>query len=529
MDNDRWLSAGLRRHSFRVVEGRDSATAKISLDGIVTSWTRSAARLFGRSFDAAIGLNIATMLTDVEWRVTTGASDQAELSARLLGAPNSTAKSLAIGVDAVRDDAQTLIGLRLHFRELPRDRAKSNAHVTAQRVAEIAHDMNILLALAQCHAEFLSTTTLTPPQRHELELAQRATTRVGHLARRLLDNDSRNQPRRLLCDVNEVVQNMHLLFARTLGDGVELRARLSASVASIYGAPESLERIISNLIVNARDALVESGTITVTVEHERIGPDHSLYGKLRGGRYIKLSVADTGAGITEEHLPHVFEYGLTTKRADKSADLGLSIVRDAVNELSGDIQVETEFGKGSVFVIHLPDAHDPIHPNFAVGLRPEPALAPEFRSAVCGAFGRVRAAARTRPVVLVVDDDAALRDSLMRVLAELEVDALGARSAREALRVLEQRPVDVLVSEQFVDGVDATPLLEEVRHRFPDTARALLSAHHSPDLLAAAVNRARVSKILRKNMHPLTIREEIASLALEVVRKRETSFGPPTR
>lgn len=528
LDSERWAPSALRPRSFRAVYRSDSATAKISLDGSVISWTRAAARLFGRSFEAAIGLNIASLLTDIEWGSRSRASDQAELTARFRSAPNSTAKSLAIGVEAVRDNGQKLLGLRLQFRELSQEHGKANERVNAHRVAEIAHDMNNLLVLAQCHAEFLATTPLTPAQRHELKLAQRATERVGRLARQLLEDREPDRARRVVCDVNEIVQDMYLLFEGSLGEGVELRIQSGASEASIYGSPESLERIISNLIVNARDALRGCGTITVTVAHESIGPSHALFGQLRGGQYITLSVADTGSGIASEHLPQIFEHAFTTKAAGKGAGVGLSIVKDAVHALAGDVSVETQLGKGSTFVIRLPDASDPVHGNVAVGLRHEPTSSPELRSAVCRAFGRVQAAARIRPVVLVVDDDAALRDSFMRVLAELEVDAVGAGSTREALRILEQRRVDVLVSEQFVDGADATPLLEETRRRFPETTRALLSAHHSPDLLTAAVNRAQVSKILRKNMHPITIREEIASLALEVVRKREASLKYPT-
>jgi len=498
------------------------AVAAISVDGVITSWTRGAARLFGRSFESVLGLDISVVLTGVEWQPSGGseqaASDQWELSACFRTAPNSPARAVIIRIEPLRDRAQTLIGFRLHFREPPPAEYMAKERALSRYTTEIAHDMNNLLLVAQCHAEFLATTSLSRAQRHELKLAQNANARVVRLARQLLDIDWRTEPPRAACDVNAILHGMYLLFEHALGAGVELRIQPSASVAAVHGNWERLERMIANLIVNARDALTDGGTITIAVEHELIDKAHPLYGQLRGGRYITLSVADTGAGIAPEALGRVFEHGFTTKAPGAGSGVGLSVVQATVSAFSGDVRVESEVGKGSTFIIRLPDASDPGHGNSGVDL---PASTLGLRSMIQRAFAQVPARNHVRPVVLVIDDDAALRDSLMRVLAEVEVDAFGVGNPAEALQVLAKQRVDVLVSEQFVGGTDATPFLEEASARFPDTARALLSAHHSPDLIAAAVNRGHVSKVLRKNMHPITIREEIAAMALEVASTRE--------
>jgi DNA-binding NtrC family response regulator len=127
------------------------------------------------------------------------------------------------------------------------------------------------------------------------------------------------------------------------------------------------------------------------------------------------------------------------------------------------------------------------------------------------------------PRVLVVDDDAALRDSLVRVLSEVEIEAIGARSALHALGILAEQEIDVIVSEEFLAGIPGNRLLELSYEQFPEVCRVLFTAHGSSDILLAAINQGHVSKVLLKNMHAVTIREEINRVALEALRKRMQS------
>jgi CheY-like chemotaxis protein len=124
------------------------------------------------------------------------------------------------------------------------------------------------------------------------------------------------------------------------------------------------------------------------------------------------------------------------------------------------------------------------------------------------------------PVVLVVDDDAALRESLVRLLAECDLTAVGAASSLDALKILERSRVDVVVSDHFVWGIDGVGLLSAVRELWPHVQRVLFTADAAPDVLIDAVNRAGVHKVLRKNMHAVQIRDEIEGVALDALRQR---------
>ena len=124
------------------------------------------------------------------------------------------------------------------------------------------------------------------------------------------------------------------------------------------------------------------------------------------------------------------------------------------------------------------------------------------------------------PIVLVVDDDVKLRESLVRVLAECDLTAIGATSSLNALEILQQSHVDVVVSDHFAGGIDGVSLLSEVRQRWPHVQRILFTADAAPDIVVDAVNRAGVHKLLLKNMHAVQIRDEIEGVAIDALRLR---------
>ena len=124
------------------------------------------------------------------------------------------------------------------------------------------------------------------------------------------------------------------------------------------------------------------------------------------------------------------------------------------------------------------------------------------------------------PVVLVVDDNTDLRESLVRMLAECDLTAVGATSSLNALEILQHSHVDVVVSEQFTWGIDGIGLLSAIRQRWPHVLRILFMADAAPDILVDAVNRAGVYKVLLKHMHAVQIRNEIETAALDALRQR---------
>jgi CheY-like chemotaxis protein len=128
-----------------------------------------------------------------------------------------------------------------------------------------------------------------------------------------------------------------------------------------------------------------------------------------------------------------------------------------------------------------------------------------------------------KPVVLIVDDDQDLRESLVRMLAECDLSAVGATSSLKALEILQHSHVDIVVADQFTWGIDGVSLLSTVRQRWPQVRRVLFTADASPDIMLAAVNRGGVHKVLLKTMHAVQIRDEIEGVALDAIRCRTST------
>jgi PAS domain S-box-containing protein len=236
---------------------------------------------------------------------------------------------------------------------------------------------------------------------------------------------------------------------------------------------------------------------------------------LRGGGYQTLEAADA---VEAEGVIRGNPKNIRTVVSDMSG-ASYASVASVVRELRPNMQLVCLSGQS-------PDDRGESGCLFV----PKPFAAGELLSAVATAVDtptlRPPKSRERLPSVLVVDDDEARAASLVRLLAESDVHASFAKSGLHALQLLQLEPVDVVVADQFMPGMDGVKLLELVRQRFPDTARILFTAHASPDIVLAAVNRARVSKVLLKNMHPVAIRDEIAAVALEVMKKQSRSLLP---
>ena len=133
--------------------------------------------------------------------------------------------------------------------------------------------------------------------------------------------------------------------------------------------------------------------------------------------------------------------------------------------------------------------------------------------------------ASDKPIVLIVDDDQDLRESLVRMLAECDLLAVGATSTLNALEILQHSRVDIVVSDQFTWGMDGVSLLSTVRQRWPLVQRILFTADAAPDIIIDAVNRAGVHKVLLKTMHAVQIRDAIEEVALDTIRRRVSIIG----
>jgi PAS domain S-box-containing protein len=222
-------------------------------------------------------------------------------------------------------------------------------------VAGIAHDFNNILMSIGGFAEVLSAAPgLTPAQSKGLEVIRRAGNRGRVLVTKLLNFSRKNAPQMTQSDVNGAVQETAQLFKRGLAERIRLTVSLAPQLPTTRMDLDQIHQVLMNLCVNAKDAILGEGEITLATGLEDLSPDQAIALSLPLGSYLYAVVRDTGQGIPDRVLTRMFEPFFTTKGIGKGTGLGLSVVHGIVRSHGGAIEVDSQLGKGSVFKVYLP-------------------------------------------------------------------------------------------------------------------------------------------------------------------------------
>jgi len=349
----------------------------------------------------------------------------------------------------------------------------------------IAHSFNNLLAAVGFHVDLLLERTGSEEyrRRHGEEI-RKAADRAAMLARQLLAFSRKQvlQPERL--KVGQAVASMLPMLRRLIGEHIELATDLAASAGAVHADFGQLEQVILNLVVNARDAMPDGGCLVLrvaAVEYGENGESGENAGSAAGsgagvkaaaaglelppGPYVELTVSDTGSGMTPEVKARLFEPFFSTKPPDKGTGLGLATVHGIVRQSGGDIQVETEPGKGSSFHVFLPRLADAgeeaeLHPSAAVD-------------------------DHGTEVLLLVEDEDSIREPATEILESRGYLVLPARGGAEALAAARAHagPIDLMITDVVMPGMNGNQLAEELRSLRPGM-RVLFISGYPEDAIA---------------------------------------------
>jgi two-component system NtrC family sensor kinase len=302
-----------------------------------------------------------------------------------------------------------------------------------QMTGGVAHDFNNMLTVILGTAELLALRADQPDRvRRMAEQIMRTARHGAKVTQQLLTFARRQTVRPELVDVSAVLDDVRPLLARAAGDAIELAFNLAAVAAAVRVDPGHFEAAILNLVGNARDAMAAGGVVVIHTRYVQLAAGEQ--GELPPGRYVGIAVADTGSGMDAATAARAVEPFFTTKEVGKGSGLGLSQVFGFARQAGGDVRIVTAPGEGAVVEILLPAATGSVAP------RPVAALVPE----VARASGEV---------VLVVEDDAILRQTTSAILRELGYAILEADSAPAALALLaEGRHVDLVFSDMMMPG-----------------------------------------------------------------------------
>ena len=349
------------------------------------------------------------------------------------------------------------VAAELERARTERELRKSEHHLLqVQRVeaigwlaGNIAHDFNNLLMIVIGYAEILQDRANTQELSELLAAARRAST----LTKQLLAFGRRQVMQVQRVDINRVVSQVQTMLARVLGAEVRLTTTLDPSIPSVEVDPGQLEQVLVNLAMNARDAMPNGGTLKVETSVLDVTRP---YFQMPAGRYVRLSVTDSGVGMPPDVLAQIFEPFFTTK-GNRGTGLGLSSVYGIVKQSGGYIWCDSSPGQGTTFTIYLKPA--------AGSAETEAPNTPEERAA----GGEER--------VLVVDDEPAVRRLLARILRSRGYDVFETEDAQSALALMNSanRPMDLVVTDLVMPAMSGVRLAEEIRAKWPSVKMLFVS------------------------------------------------------
>ncbi len=326
----------------------------------------------------------------------------------------------------------------------------------------VAHDLNNALAPILMATELLRLE-LPGTALDDLNLIEAGARHGADLVKQLLHFARGAEGERLPVELKTVCGEMERLIRHTFPKSITLRIDCPADLPPILGDATQLHQVLLNLCLNARDAMPQGGQLSIHVRPQHIDatPDNQALG-LKHGPYVVLRVTDTGTGILPEDLDRIFDPFFTTKTSDKGTGLGLSTTLGIVKGHHGFIRVYSNLGHGSTFAVYLP-VPDTLRDSNAGDATVPPAIDSTFRG-----HGQT---------ILVVDDEASIRDILRRVLTRLDFRVVSASDGTSALRAVSEQPAGLaaIITDLHMPGLGGISFLRLVRKRLPEAAIIVVS------------------------------------------------------
>jgi two-component system, cell cycle sensor histidine kinase and response regulator CckA len=330
----------------------------------------------------------------------------------------------------------------------------------------VAHDFNNMLTVIRSESELLQESWVSPEVREGLGRIDDATARASELTAQLLAVGRRQVLAPKVLSPSSSISGLHPFLSRLLPNGIELVLKLAADTGNVRADESRLEQVLINLVINASDAMLGGGRITILSRNVVLNqPEASITGPIPPGDYVELSVEDTGIGMAPDTLNRIFEPFFTTKGMRLGTGLGLATVQGIVAQCHGYVDVKSELGVGSTFRILLPRTTD------------------EVEARARGSSSRLRRSAH----ILVVEDEDEVREATQRALESLGHKVVVAANDDEALALFETTkvPFEVAVVDVVMPGRGGRALATDLLALQHDL-RVLFVSGYGPDQFPAS-------------------------------------------
>ena len=421
--------------------------------GLITYWNRAAEALYGWKADEVAGRSLTQVVA------SDATDDQAEAILAAITAGQGWSGELdvqrrdgswfpaSIANTPVLDHAGAVVGLIVVSSDVTDRRALEDRVRQSQRLESlgqlaggVAHDFNNLLNVILNYGAFVVEATTGEVREDAAEIIK-AGDAARRLTRQLLTFARREQVKLQALDLNAVVDDVHGLLARSIGEDVHLIVRKS-DILAINADRGHLEQILVNLAVNGRDAMPDGGTLTIETSVAEIDDAYvHLHPDAHPGRYVQLAVSDTGTGMSAEVAARAFEPFFTTKHEQSGTGLGLATIHGIVTNAGGTITMYSEVGLGTTIRVYFPIATT--------------AAGDEWLDVPEKARGHGES-------VLVVEDHHAVRALTVRLLRRNGYDVVEADGPEDALRLAADRTFDLLLTDVIMPDMSGRALAERI-------------------------------------------------------------------
>jgi PAS domain S-box-containing protein len=354
------------------------------------------------------------------------------------------------------DDSGAFIGSFSMVQDITERKSLEKQLLRAQRLesigtlaAGIAHDLNNILAPILMSAQLLEMDAVDDEQRQLLATIHASAKRGADVVTQVLTFARGAEGQRMTLQIKHLLKEIQKIFKETFPKNIKFALEVPKDLWTITGDATQLHQVLLNLCVNARDAMPNGGTLTISARNDELTGPAGLFGDAKPGPHVRIQVMDTGSGIPAAIMEKVFDPFFTTKEPGKGTGLGLSTVLGIVRSHGGFIDLQSEVGRGSTFAIYLPA---------------QPLAAPASLPAA-----QVLAPKGDGEWILVVDDEPNVRTVTERTLSQNGYRVLAAAHGREALEVLSTHPnhPQAVVTDIMMPVMDGVALAQAIKDSHP--------------------------------------------------------------
>ncbi len=398
---------------------------------------------------------------------------------------------------ALRGRPEKLLGIiqditELHLAEIERNRSQ-RLEALGQLAGGIAHDLNNALTPIVMATSLLKTKL--PAYHKPLATMERSAQRCAEMVKRLVLFARGEESKRVVLSPVFSMDEMVKICRGTFPAGIEILRSSNATRSKIIADPTQIHQILLNLCVNARDAMPHGGRLELSISSAQVdGQASRLLPQARPGRYVIFSVRDSGCGMSQEVMDHIFEPFYTTKGPERGTGLGLSTAFRIVRAHGGFIQVKSAPGKGSEFLVYLPATDDPI-PDV-------PPASPQAEAPPMEA-GRM---------ILVVEDEEAIRKAFVQELVQAGYQALEAKNGIEGLIqvVKHKHAIDLIVSDFQMPKMNGSDFVKALRTILPHVP-VIIACGNPDDATRQSLQSLGILKFFAKPFDPECVFEMVRS------------------